>query len=64
VCVGWGERREKGLKVGEGSKPNSFQCTTALMFPADANIVFYYSGEKKKKRMRDIYLQSVVGCNG
>jgi len=50
VCVGWGERREKGLKVGEGSKPNSFQCTTALMFPADANIVFYYSGEKKKKK--------------
>lgn len=48
MCVGWGERREKGLKFGEGSKPNSFRCTAALVFSADANIVFYYSGGKKK----------------
>lgn len=57
-----GERRQKGLKVGEGRKPNSFQHTTALVFFSDANIVFYYSGGIK--RMRVIYLQSVVGCNG
>lgn len=53
-----GERRQKGLKVGEGRKPNSFQCTTALVFFSDPNIVFYYLVGGKKN---ESYL-SPVSC--